>query len=179
MTTISSTAPPASTVYSVDSLKSAAPSTASATGTDGLGKDTFLKLMVAQLKYQDPLKPQDGGEYLTQTATFTSLETLQDIKTQLQNQASSSGISTASSLLGKQISYLEADGTTTGTGIVTGIKSGSTGVELQIGDATTTLDKVTEITTAPAANTAAAAAAAATTPATTPAVGTTATTATA
>ena len=58
--------------------------TASTTTTaNSLGKDTFLKLMVAQLKYQDPLKPQDGGEYLTQTATFTSLETLQDIEISL------------------------------------------------------------------------------------------------
>jgi flagellar basal-body rod modification protein FlgD len=37
-------------------------------------KDTFLKLLVAQMKYQDPLKPADGMQYVTQLAQFTDLE---------------------------------------------------------------------------------------------------------
>ncbi len=44
--------------------------------TDKLGadKNTFLKLLVAQLKYQDPLNPADGVQFVTQLAQFTSLE---------------------------------------------------------------------------------------------------------
>jgi len=37
-------------------------------------KDTFLKLLVAQMRNQDPLQPQDGAAYLTQLAQFSSLE---------------------------------------------------------------------------------------------------------
>jgi flagellar basal-body rod modification protein FlgD len=37
-------------------------------------KDTFLQLLVAQLKNQDPLKPQDGSEYVAQLAQFSALE---------------------------------------------------------------------------------------------------------
>ena len=44
--------------------------------TDKLGADksTFLKLLVAQLKNQDPLSPSDGTAFVTQLAQFTSLE---------------------------------------------------------------------------------------------------------
>jgi flagellar basal-body rod modification protein FlgD len=44
--------------------------------TDKLGADksTFLKLLVAQLKNQNPLNPQDGAEFVSQLAQFTSLE---------------------------------------------------------------------------------------------------------
>jgi flagellar basal-body rod modification protein FlgD len=37
-------------------------------------KDTFLKLLVAQLKNQNPLSPTDGTQFLTQLAQFTQLE---------------------------------------------------------------------------------------------------------
>lgn len=43
--------------------------------TDPLtSKNTFLQLLVAQMRNQDPLQPQDGAAYLTQLAQFSSLE---------------------------------------------------------------------------------------------------------
>ena len=48
----------------------------SAAGSPGqlANKDTFLRLLVAQLKHQDPLKPQDGAEFVAQLAQFSALE---------------------------------------------------------------------------------------------------------
>ena len=52
-----------------------APKAAAAPGTDALAtKDTFLQLLVAQLRHQNPLQPTDGVEFLSQLAQFTSLE---------------------------------------------------------------------------------------------------------
>jgi flagellar basal-body rod modification protein FlgD len=51
-----------------------------ATKKDPLGRDMFLQLLVTQLQHQDPMQPQENGEFLAQLAQFSSLESLQQIK---------------------------------------------------------------------------------------------------
>ncbi len=48
-----------------------------------LGKEAFLQLLVAQMQYQDPLEPMDNTEYVSQLATFSQLETLQNMESTL------------------------------------------------------------------------------------------------
>ena len=92
--------------------------TSSAVSPQTLGKDDFLRLMVAQLQNQDPLNPLNNTEFVAQTAQFTSLEQLQNINATLANLASQSnngGVASASALLGKTVtvngSSLALDGT--------------------------------------------------------------------
>lgn len=73
---------------------------------DSLGKDDFLKLLVTQLQYQDPLNPQDSAEFTAQLATFSSLEQLFSINEGMQNLqllALSNANSLTLSLIGKEI----------------------------------------------------------------------------
>ncbi|NLM52724.1 MAG: flagellar hook capping protein [Firmicutes bacterium] len=44
-----------------------------------LGKDAFLQLLVTQLRYQDPLNPQDNGAFIAQMAQFSALEQMQNL----------------------------------------------------------------------------------------------------
>lgn len=48
-----------------------------------LGKEAFLQLLVAQMQYQDPLEPMDNTEYVSQLATFSQLESLQNLESTL------------------------------------------------------------------------------------------------
>ena len=49
-------------------------STKKAADKSGMDKDAFLQLLVAQMKYQDPLEPTSNTEYISQYATFSQVE---------------------------------------------------------------------------------------------------------
>ncbi len=61
-----------------------------------LDKDAFLQLLVAQMKYQDPLEPTSNTEYISQYATFSELE-------QMQNMSASMDLFRASALVGQTV----------------------------------------------------------------------------
>ena len=52
---------------------------------DYISKDTFLKLLVTQMQYQDPLDPMDNGEYLSQLAQFSALEQMTEVADKMVN----------------------------------------------------------------------------------------------
>ena len=79
---------------------------ASLTAGASLGKDDFLKLLVAQLEHQDPLAPQEGQEFAAQLAQFSSLEQLTNINDNLEaSQAFDLALSNSSmvNLIGKTV----------------------------------------------------------------------------
>ncbi len=120
-----------------------APQSAPKSATE-MDKDTFLKLMVAQLKYQDPLSPADPQQFLAQTAQFTSVEKLEHIATQTSEQTWAMALNTAGSLVGKDITFLRMDGTT-GTGVVTSATTDPDGIVLNVAGEEVPLGAITRI----------------------------------
>jgi flagellar basal-body rod modification protein FlgD len=75
--------------------------------TDELGRDNFLTMFMAQLKYQDPLNPMDGQEFAAQLAQFSSLEQLFNVNDNLESMKTSEDQNAkfqALDLIGKEIS---------------------------------------------------------------------------
>ncbi len=67
-----------------------------------MDKDAFLQLLVAQMKYQDPLEPTSNTEYISQYATFSELE-------QMQNMSATLELSRASGLVGQTVTVSGTD----------------------------------------------------------------------
>jgi flagellar basal-body rod modification protein FlgD len=104
-------------------------------------QDTFLKLLVAQLKYQDPSNPADSTQFLAQTAQFTQVEKLGQIADMMQAQQ----LIGASALVGRTVTYQDANGATQ-TGVVTKTKlNGDSEPTLVVGNTDVQLSKVTEV----------------------------------
>lgn len=91
-------------VTSATQTAAANASAASSSGFGNLDKDAFLQLLVAQLRYQNPMAPKDGQEYLAQAAQFAQVEKLGNVE-KAQNEAIAyQQVLLASSMVGKQVS---------------------------------------------------------------------------
>lgn len=82
-----------------------------------LGKDDFLKLLVTQLRYQNPLQPMEDKEFISQMATFSSLEQMQNMNTTIGSLADSINnqwlpqmmVREAGQMVGREVGYLNLD----------------------------------------------------------------------
>lgn len=79
-----------------------------------LDKEDFLKLLVAQMQYQDPLEPQSNTEYVTQLATFSQVEASENMKATMEQME-------ANQLVGKTVIMKPTNATTGETSYVTGM----------------------------------------------------------
>ncbi|MBC8457685.1 MAG: flagellar hook capping protein [Deltaproteobacteria bacterium] len=78
-------------------------------GTNSLGKEDFLSLLVTQLKHQNPLEPMNNQEFIAQLTSFSSLEQLENMSQQLSTSVllqQSQNNAAAVSLVGKEIKAL-------------------------------------------------------------------------
>lgn len=119
--------------------------------TQKLGKDDFLKLLLAQLKNQDPLKPMEDKEFIAQLAQFNSLEQIIDVNRRLGDLVASQQLSQASALVGKRVEVRTPEGigeagTNKLEGLVASVLMIQGAPKLVIGSLAVPLSAVTRVT---------------------------------
>ena len=120
-------------------------SSSSSTSKSGPDKEMFLQLLVAQMRYQDPMNPTDSSQFLAQSAQFTALEKMQDVANQTAMMLSAQMAFGASGLIGKQVSWLGDDGSTK-SGVVSSVTFGAKGPQLDVGGSTLPIASVVSVT---------------------------------
>ncbi|MBQ7577896.1 MAG: flagellar hook assembly protein FlgD [Synergistaceae bacterium] len=91
------------------STNSTSSTNAVTTATNDLGKDAFLKLLIAELSNQDPLNPMEDREFISQMATFSSLEQMQNMNNTLTSMAEANKFS-AANYVGKAVAFTNSEG---------------------------------------------------------------------
>lgn len=113
---------------SITNSTNAAYAANSKVGNSNLGQDAFLRLMIEQMKNQDPTSPTDNTQMLLQNAQFTQVSELQKLNN---NITSMNGMSQALGLMGKYVALGSSDGSTKVTnGIVSEVRSNEKGVSI-------------------------------------------------
>jgi flagellar basal-body rod modification protein FlgD len=113
--------------------------TTTSTASNELDKQAFLELFVAQLKYQDPSSPMD-------TSQLATMESLEEIASTSREAFALQMRLTASDLVGKQVSWTDADGKTQ-SGTVSGVSYANSVPLVMVGKEVISLDNVSLVTT--------------------------------
>ncbi|MDA3822663.1 MAG: hypothetical protein PF450_08670 [Bacteroidales bacterium] len=114
-------------------------------GINGMGKESFLKLLVTQLRHQDPTKPMEDKEFIAQMAQFYSLEQISNLNKEMKSLLQSSQATEANSLLGKRIEGISALTKKPISGIVSSILHQGKNIILKVGKDEVSLDGINSV----------------------------------
>jgi flagellar basal-body rod modification protein FlgD len=131
-------------------------SATSGDGKNALGKDSFMKLLAAQMSNQDPMAPTENSAMLAQLAQFSSLEQMQQLNDNIvglavlqQSNALMQQLTDSSALIGKSVEYIDPTTQAKQWGEVGSVRIVDGLAQLQIDGADVPLANVTEIGTPP------------------------------
>jgi len=97
-------------VTSATDSTSKSTSTTTTTSSTGVDYNTFLRLLIAEMKNQDPTNPMDTSQYMSQFAQLSSVEQAMQTNNKLDALLSSQSLSQANGLIGKTVSFTDSTG---------------------------------------------------------------------
>ncbi|MCA1373681.1 MULTISPECIES: flagellar hook assembly protein FlgD [Bradyrhizobium] len=92
--------------------RSSSTDTNSTTSSNSVDYNTFLQLLIAQMKNQDPTNPMDTAQYMSQFAQLSTVEQAMQTNAKLDALLSSQSLSQANGLIGKTVSFTDSTGAT-------------------------------------------------------------------
>jgi flagellar basal-body rod modification protein FlgD len=145
---------PTSAISPIGSSGSASTTPIATASTAGpqLDRDTFLKLLVAQLKYQDPSKPTDASTFITQSSQLAVVDKLDALNTSMERAALSSRFDTAAAIVGRTVAYALPSGVVT-SGEVSAVRFDGTETIVEVGGVSLPLQSVLGVMPTPTATT--------------------------
>jgi flagellar basal-body rod modification protein FlgD len=105
-----------------------------ATSAFGLGFDALLKIILTQLTYQDPLKPMDNFQFVSQLAQFSQIQIGQTTNERLATLVTAQANTQATGLLGREVDIAAGAGIVTGTVTAIAFDNGSPLLTIETGD---------------------------------------------
>ncbi|MBR0842592.1 flagellar hook assembly protein FlgD [Bradyrhizobium liaoningense] len=90
--------------------KSSSTNSNTTTASNSVDYNTFLQLLVAEMKNQDPTNPMDTSQYMSQFAQLSTVEQAMQTNTKLDALLSSQSLSQANGLIGKTVSFTDSTG---------------------------------------------------------------------
>ena len=103
MTTAASSVNTASSVVATNDA-----STVTQLSSKTMGKEDFLKLLMAEISNQNPLEPLDNKDMILQLSQFSALEGTQALNKNMESYISLSGFTSAATMIGKEVTYLDS-----------------------------------------------------------------------
>jgi len=135
---------PVNAVSGTSGAAGTTPTTGQTTDNSQLSAQAFLKLLVAQLQYQDPSNPVDTSTLMNETATLNQIQTMQQLSTASTAQTTAQQQQTATNIVGHNVTYTDSTGATA-TGFVSAATLSGATPTLQIGGATVALGSIQQV----------------------------------
>lgn len=119
--------------------------TAAASKRNELGKMDFLKLLIAQLQHQDPLKPLEDTQFISQLAQFNSLEQMMNLNQTFEKTQKWQMLTQSTTLIGKTIAAIDVETGEQIQGVVLKVDMTDTGPELDVDGKRVTYNEIVSI----------------------------------
>lgn len=123
-------------IAEINSSQTGASGSLQSTASDafGLGFEDLLKIVLTQLTYQDPLKPMDNAEFVSQLAQFTQIQQTQTMSDRMLAMLQAQSTGQATVLLGKKVDIPAGAAVITGTVTSIAFQSGEPRLTIQTSD---------------------------------------------
>ncbi|MBT9457025.1 MAG: flagellar hook capping protein [Burkholderiaceae bacterium] len=119
-------------------ISAISPGGSAASAASGIGLQDFLKILITQLSFQDPLKPMDNQAFMAQMAQFTALEQAQQLNSKMDALLTTQASLQSVGLIGRSVDVSTASGTLSGTVLALSLAGDQPSISVRTSDGTVT-----------------------------------------